>query len=280
MNAGQADLLQILVLSQFLECYYLFGTAKERMRIKHLLIVIAVFFTLVVSLSAQDKKPVPDTQEAGDDGIPVIVKHLPDWESNYKEAVFFSEKEKFEDFFSKRDIISAIDFLPGTEAVYARYNEGSLLILENMTPQLAGETNRGIIAASKTTKDRFLYRKIGNYNVFLFDPTDKPAANRLLDQVKYQKIVTWPYGNPMPYFQKERDFIVGTRNLFVYTVLFILSGFGIAILIGLIIGIFYFRSMEKHRVELNSFSDAGGLTRLNLDGFSGDVEANARQLSD
>lgn len=239
---------------------------------------LALVTALFTTVFAQEKAQDYETQEAGDDGIPVILKHLPEWESNYEKAEFFSKKEDFTKFFDNRDIIQAIDFIPGTEAVYARYGAGNLLIVEYMTPQAAKDTNEQIIARSKKTSDRFLYRRIGNYNVFLFDPANKGAGNQLLDQIKYQKVVTWPNGDPFIQFRREREFIVGTKSLFIYTVVFILTGFGIAILIGIIGGIVYYKMMQQSRIDMDSFSDAGGLTRLNLDGLSADIAEKAKRL--
>ena len=232
-------------------------------------------FVLLLSIStALSEEPLeqPVSQEISDkEGVPVLLKHLPSWEEKRDSAQYFIERTKFEEFFRNRDITDQVEFIPGTEAVYAKYNEGSLLIVEFATPQAARDTNIDIIRASASTKDQYLYRRIGNYNVFLFDPTDKLAANSLLDQIKYQKVVTWPYGDPFVQFRKEREFIVGTKSLFIYTVLFILSGFGVAALIGIVVGIVYFKVSDRNRIEMNSYSDAGGLTRLNLDGLSVDL---------
>ena len=153
-------------------------------------------------------------------------------------------------------------------------------MVEYMTPQASADTDRQVLAKSKNSSEDFLYRRIGNYNVFLFDAKDKTAGNLLLDQIKYQKVVTWPYGNPMYQFQREREFIIETKSLFIYTVVFIVTGFGVAILIGLIAGIVYFKVMQKHRVEIGTFSDAGGLTRLNLDGLSADMPIDTKQLTE
>ena len=239
--------------------------------------VLVLFTTLV---SAQDKPKGPETQEAGDDGVPVILKHIPNWQSYYQEATFFNNEDKFHSFFSDRAIIKTIDFIPGTEAAYVKYQEGNLLMVEYMTPQASADTDRQVLAKSKNSSEDFLYRRIGNYNVFLFDAKDKTAGNLLLDEIKYQKVVTWPYGNPMYQFQREREFIIGTKSLFIYTVVFIVTGFGVAILIGLIAGIVYFKVMQKHRVEIGTFSDAGGLTRLNLDGLSADMPIDTKQLTE
>ena len=74
-----------------------------------LMFVLVLFTTLV---SAQDKPKGPETQEAGDDGVPVILKHIPNWQSYYQEATFFNNEDKFHSFFSDRAIIKTIDFIP------------------------------------------------------------------------------------------------------------------------------------------------------------------------
>jgi hypothetical protein len=52
------------------------------------------------------------------------------------------------------------------------------------------------------------------------------------------------------------------------TVLWILMGLGIALLAGIAAGLIFFRIRDQRRASRTAFSDAGGLTRLNLDGLS------------
>lgn len=51
----------------------------------------------------------------------------------------------------------------------------------------------------------------------------------------------------------------------------ILIGIGIAITAGLIVGITYFMLRVRRRAEMKTFTDAGGMTRLNLDGYTPEI---------
>jgi len=210
--------------------------------------------------------------DEGDD-MPALIMHLPQWESKQQTAKFFDDDTKFRSFFRDQRIIESVEFLPGTEAVFAKYNEGELLIIEYLTPQISSEIDKDILIAAESNKGNYIYRRIGNYNVFLFDPHNEDAAAVLLEQIKYQKVVTWPYGNPKPFFAKEREFIIGAKSLFISTFLFILTILGSAILFGAVCGVLYFRAEDRKRSKMTAFSDAGGLTRLNLDGLTQEMTA-------
>ncbi|HMS11360.1 MAG TPA: hypothetical protein PKE66_17855, partial [Pyrinomonadaceae bacterium] len=51
-------------------------------------------------------------------------------------------------------------------------------------------------------------------------------------------------------------------------ILWIFMGFAVAVLLGGIAGYSYFKYREGVREKMVAFSDAGGLTRLNLDDLS------------
>jgi hypothetical protein len=115
-----------------------------------------------------------------------------------------------------------------------------------------------------------VYRRIGNYNVFVFDAADPTSANALLDQVKYEKVVQWLGRNPY-IISAERAFVLTTSDIFLSTFLAIVGGLGFAILTGVIAGYAFFSIREYKRASMPTFSDAGGMTRLNLDGFTPDI---------
>ena len=66
----------------------------------------------------------------------------------------------------------------------------------------------------------------------------------------------------------EKYFVNTTRDIFISTVLWIISGLGLSILLGILAGFIFFRFREQKRATRTAYSDAGGLTRLNLDGLS------------
>ena len=80
--------------------------------------------------------------------------------------------------------------------------------------------------------------------------------------------------DPFAFKRAERAFIESTSSLFVSTTIAIVGGLGLSVLIGIIVGfVFYFLSMKK-RGEMQAFSDAGGMTRLNLDGLSAQTSSD------
>ncbi len=115
-----------------------------------------------------------------------------------------------------------------------------------------------------------VYRRIGNYNAVVFDAADAAAANALLDEVKYEKQVQWLGNNPF-LISAERAFVLTTSDIFLSTALVVMVGIGVALVGGVFVGLFYFRFTDNRRSHLPTFTDAGGMTRLNLDGLSADL---------
>jgi hypothetical protein len=66
----------------------------------------------------------------------------------------------------------------------------------------------------------------------------------------------------------ERYFATTTRDIFIATVLWIVLGLTSSILLGIAAGFVFYRVRENKRASRSAYSDAGGLTRLNLDGLS------------
>jgi len=202
-----------------------------------------------------------------EDGVPVLIKHLPDWENARNRAVHTNNVNDLRDALSARPILDLIYFAGGTEAVTAPYDAGKLLIIEYTTPQAS-------IEADNLFKQRLaeipqnpltLYRRIGNYNAFVFDVTNEAAANALLDQVKYEKTVQWLGEDPFYQQKAERFFAIRAADIFLSTSFIIVGGMGVAVVTGICVGLVFFRMREQERASMTAFSDAGGMTRLNLD---------------
>lgn len=215
------------------------------------------------------------------EGVPVLVKHLPDWEQKQDAAVFVTSKEDLQYYLNDREVIELIDFIPGTEAVLASYPAGKLVIIEFSTPQASSDADRRVLGFIEETGGSFTYRRIGNYNAFVFDGNDQAAAAALLDEIKYEKVVQWLGAEPsfFPPGESEQQFIRRASSLFIGTVIVIVSGLGSSMIIGVIVGLLFFYFREHKRAGLSAFSDAGGMTRLNLDGLSADPDS-ARLLKD
>jgi hypothetical protein len=223
----------------------------------------------------QDRNSKTKSQELSDDGLPVLVKHLPDWESRRLETSFVSDQSGLKKALGNRPILDLIDFSGGTEAATASYPAGKLLIVEYTNPQASIDADQHIAQyLAQNPDDHTSYRRTGNYNIFVFDPSDPAAASALIDQVKYEKNIQWLGEDPFLFKRLERNFVNTSADIFVSTVEWIALGIGSTLLAGLIIGLVYFQFRERQRLTMNEFSDAGGMIRLNLDGLTHDLTAD------
>ncbi len=241
---------------------------KKKWLIKFLfLLCISLSTNFVVSAQAQNAS-TQRTQEVSDkDGLPVLLKHLPEWENVRNSAVFVTNSDDLRKALGERPVYDLIDFAGGTEAVTAAYPQGKLLIIEYAAPQSSVEMDNKTaqrLAEIGQPQD-IVYRRIGNYNAFVFDASDAAAANALLDGVKYEKDVQWLGENPFMLRRAEYAFVQTTSQIFVATTLVIVLGIGLSILGGIIVGIIFFYLRDQKRATTAAFSDAGGMTRLNLD---------------
>ncbi len=211
-------------------------------------------------------------QEISDvDGQPVLIKHLPDYERVQADAVFVTDKPALVDAVGQHPVLAILDFPVGTEAVAAVYPQGTLVIVEYTNPQSSIEADSKVLQLlSNTPQSDVVYRRIGNYNAFVLGTVDAPGANTLLDQIRYQKTVQWLGEDPYLLQKLERYMIGTSRDIVISTVMVIVLGLGGSLLTGILVGLVYFRIRDQKRARRTAFSDAGGLTRLNLDGLSED----------
>jgi hypothetical protein len=233
----------------------------KRFLLQSLLILLAA--AAVFSQSGEYK-----SQEISDgDGVPVLIKHLPDWESVRDKAKITNRIEDVRRDFGNAAVLSAIEFDAGSEAVYADYPAGRLLIVEYPTPQGSTAADAAIQARLGESPG-VIYKRIGNYNAFVFDAADPAAANALLDKIDYGKTVQWLGDDPYFLQRFERYIAMQSRDMVISTVLFIAGVLGMSALIGLAGGFVYYRFRQQKQAQWHRFSDAGGLTRLNLDELS------------
>lgn len=220
-----------------------------------------------IQVSAQDARKPAASEE---DKTPAVMLHLPEWEAVRNSAVYARDLAALVRAAGERPELGVIDFTEGVEAATAVYPAGRLVIVEFPTPQVSVFEDQKIsaaIPAGSTT----VYRRIGNYSAFVLDAGDGAAANALLDQVKYQKYVQWLGSSPEVPTKAERDFTITTAGVFLSTFYAIMMGIIFAGVFGLIFGLLYFRYREKERARMPTFSDAGGMIRLNLDGLTPEV---------
>src|SRR4029079_8857876 len=91
------------------------------------LLVSLVFalFCCTANYSAFGQSDGYKSQEISDqDGVPVLLKHLPNWENIKSQAVFIQDKNALKSTVGDRQILNSVDFSGGIEAVSAQYPAG------------------------------------------------------------------------------------------------------------------------------------------------------------
>lgn len=240
---------------------------------KYFFLILALPAAFVGAVAQSPPANVRSMEVSESDGIPVLIKHLPNWENLRGRTTFANNAEPLKAALGPRGVLDLIDFSGGTETVTAPYDAGKLLIVEYTTPQASVEADNTFKArlAEGGETGMTVYRRIGNYSAFVFDATGEAAANALLDQVKYEKYVQWLGKNPFLQKQAERAFVITTSDIFLSTVIVILIGIGFSVVGGVLSGFVFFNVRERKRASMPTFSDAGGMTRLNLDGFTPEI---------
>lgn len=234
----------------------------------------AIFLLAFCGLAAavQGQSGFASREVSEDDGTPVLIKHLPDWENARNRAVLTNNVADLERALGPRPVFDLIDFRGGTEAVTADYKEGKLLIVEYVTPQASVAADQAFTQrlAENKSDPPVVYRRIGNYNAFVFDATDEGRANALLDQIKYEKVVQWLGEDPKLQDRLERYLARSTAEVLLGTFFAIAGTLAATVFVGVIVGFVFFRIREQKRASMTAFSDAGGMVRLNLDQLSHD----------
>jgi hypothetical protein len=221
---------------------------------------LLLFLTLSVFPQATKQTAIPETAE-----IPNIVQHIPDWETAKERAKYIRKKEDLKLQFPTQPVIDLIDFKAGEEAVTADYDQGKLLIVEYPTPQLAIEADQKFSEFFAQNRGGVYYRKIGNYSIFLFGTADEQTAAAFIDRIDYGKTVQWLGEDPYFFPKVERYYAETLTGALVSSFLFIGISIAGTTVLGLILGFILFYTREKTRHANGIFSDAGGMTRLNID---------------
>src|SRR5258705_3028890 len=219
-----------------------------------------------------------DQIDTGDGDIPALVRHLPDWQNGQKRSLFLSSFQSLEILPKGGAVLSAISSEGNADAVLTSYDSGSVLIVEFNTPQLATENDQRIINRVQDLWKQgqpapSAYRRIGNYSVFVFDAPDEQTAKQLIDQVKYEQVVQWLGENPYVFKEAQKQYVETTLGVLIAVV----KASGVALVACLGIGglfgglLFSWRRAQQKNVE--AFSDAGGMLRLNLDEITPQTDA-------
>jgi hypothetical protein len=208
----------------------------------------------------------------GEGDIPVLVRHLPNWETAQRDVVYAVSQAPLLDSIPNQPILKELTFEGGTEAVIASYGQSQLVIVEFTTPQFSVETDQRIWTKISELKSQgqptpIAYRRVGNYSVFVFGAPDEQTANALVDQVKYEQVVQWLGDDPHLAERLQRYLTQTSAGVLMA----VLKSSGISLLVclgaGTLFGALLFRRRRAQQAAL--YSDAGGATRLNLDEITG-----------
>jgi hypothetical protein len=232
----------------------------------------------VETKSAQDDldrlaRAVAGQLSNGENDIPVLVKHLPNWETVQPRASYVVNLQALKDLLPQQRVLDAVSFEGSPEAVLAKYDAGKLLIIEFNTAKIAADNDWNIKtkiselrgAGENANALPSAYRRVGNYSVFVFDAPSEPVANELIDQVKYQQVVQWLGNDPYVYERATREFTETTLGVFVSVVK--ASGLALVTCLGVggFLGALMFSRRRTRTRNVDAYSDAGGMLRLNLD---------------
>jgi len=217
--------------------------------------------------------------DAGEGEIPVLMKHLPGWESVELQASYATSLEQLKKIAPNAAAVEPVSFDGGTEAVVAPYDSARLLLIEFTTPQLATENDQRISQTLQQLRAQgqpvpTSYRRVGNYSVFVFDAANEQAANKLIDQIQYEQVVQWLGENPNWLKRAQKEYTETTLNMLVTVVK--TSGLAAAICFGIggFFGAVLFARRRAQQANAEAYTDAGGMMRLNLDELSAQTHAS------
>ena len=214
-------------------------------------------------------KILADKLDKGEGQVPVLIKHLPDWQK-VRLPLYIVSVETLKQQYAATSVFDVVSFEGGAEAVQAKYGDQTLVIVEFTTPQTATEQDHRITARIQELRAQgqpvpSAYRRVGNYAVFVFDAANQATANQLIDQVKYQQVVTWLGENPFSYEKATREFTETTLGVLVSVV----KASGIALVSCLAIGGFagalLFNLRRSQQRAREAYADSDAMLRLNID---------------
>jgi hypothetical protein len=216
----------------------------------------------------------PESQEFGPDkpgGVPVLVVHLPDWEKKVGEGFGYATSlAALQKAAGNQPALDAFDFDEGTEAVTAKYEAGRLVIVEFPTPQHSVDADARInerIAQLRAAGQPApsVYKRVGNYSVFVFDAPDAASAEKLVSQVKYEKDVRWLGRNPHAEEIATRAYTSTMGGVIITTL--ITTGLAILLCLGVggAVGAVVFLHRRARNTAQQIYTDAGGMVRLNIE---------------
>lgn len=208
--------------------------------------------------------------DKGEGEIPVLVKHLPEWEKAQEQATYAVSLAGLERTIGAQPVMDAVSFEGGAEAVAAEYGPSKLVIVEYTTPQISIDSDARIAERIKQLQGEggpvpSAYRRVGNYSVFVFDAPDERAAAQLIDQISYEQVVQWLGTNPHLLERAQKEYV----NTMGGTILAVLKASGLSLIVcfglGGLVGALVFKRRRAQAASVEAYSDAGGMLRLNID---------------
>ena len=214
-----------------------------------------------------------ETFDGGENGLPVLVSHLPDWERAYGRAGYAVTLPALQAAAGGRPALDAVAFEGGAEAVTSIYGGARLVIVEFTTPQHAFDADAAINRRIAELRDAGQpvpsgYKRVGNYSVFAFDAPDAGAAEKLISGVKYEKDVRWLGRNPHAEEKAIRAYTSTMGGVILATL--ITTGLAILLCLGVggLIGGMVFLHRRSRQAAQEVYSDAGGMVRLNIENLN------------
>lgn len=244
-----------------------------------------VFFVHKVSESTRDDvlinfaRLLAEPYDKGEGDIPVLVKHLPNWEQAQAQAVYSVTPHALRQASGNRPVLDAVNFEGGTEAVTAQYGQSRMVLVEYTTPQIAGDSDARIQTKIKELRDAgqavpTAYKRVGNYSVFVFDAPDEQTAEHLIQGVTYEQVVQWLGENPHLLERAQRYYTQFTGGV----IMAVLKASGLSVLlcfgIGGLAGWLVFKRRRARAAAAETYSDAGGIVRLNLDEMTAETDSS------
>ncbi|CAN5682061.1 hypothetical protein BH18ACI4_BH18ACI4_17970 [soil metagenome] len=206
----------------------------------------------------------------GEADIPVLVKHLPQWEGAQERVVYLAGFRSLRESLADQPLLDSVSSEGDADAVAATYGPAQFIIVEYNTPQLAGDNDRRIVTRIEELRTQSqplpsAYRRVGNYSVFVFNALDEQSAKELVDQVEYEQVVQWLGDNPYMLEKAQREYYQTTAGVLVAVVK--ASGLSLLLCLGAggFIGLLLFSRRRAQQRHAEAFSDAGGMLRLNID---------------
>jgi hypothetical protein len=210
------------------------------------------------------------TLEGGENELPTLVSHLPDWEKTYERADYAISLPALQQAAGNRPALDVISFEGGAEAVTAKYGDARLVIIEFTTPQYAADNDASInerIAQLRAAGQPVPsgYRRVGNYSVFVFDAPDAASADKLISGVKYEKDVRWLGRNPHAEEIATKAYTETMGSVIITTLISTALAILLCLCVGGIIGGAIFLRRRAQHTAQEIYSDAGGMLRLNIE---------------